>query len=158
MNTVIDRNAAKKSWEILSGNLDGILTDFYNQIAKDLDGSLLAGIHIPTVKRKQLEHWKKIFLEDICEDYEKRISRMHIKHMEIGLSSRHYVSAYLYLLRQFHDCVFRTIDDVSRAEEMVRAIDQVVAKDLLDALTIFHETEIIDVAEGPRAAQSQAIV
>jgi hypothetical protein len=139
-----DDAACREAWDVLSHEIDEILTDFYFEIEGSVLRGYIANTDINSLKEKQKNHWRKIFLGEVDQVSAMRMRRMHIRHLEINLPSTYYLAAYLFLSRRFHDAILKSVTDVDQARQLIGAIDAIVASDIIRAFTMYSDTVLVD--------------
>ena len=138
----INQSTRDKLWSYISTEIDSILDEFYNKIENSNLCHLIQNAHIDILKHKQINHWRRLFLHAMNDEYSKRILRMHDQHAQIGLLPQQYIVSYLFLLNLFQKSILRQSTGPKEAYELMQAMNFIVANDITHAI---GDNEIIEI-------------
>lgn len=140
----VDPDSAERAWRAIAPQIDRILDTFYRDIMRSSLAALLPADSLERLKERHRDHWRAVFVGEVDGEMLRRMKRMHIAHRETGLPGTTYLTAHLFLLARFHDAALDAATDLDDARRMVRAIDTMVGADILNALTTYYDTMIVD--------------
>jgi methyl-accepting chemotaxis protein len=116
-----------------------VLDVLYGHIAEwpDLKGMFVSAEHQQQARKRQSEHWHRLFSAGYDEDYVRSVQRVALAHARVGLPPRYYIGTYLVALEEMHALVLRAFGGRfagaarrARAEAAIRAIDRAVLFDV----------------------------
>lgn len=139
-----DDDVLQRCWDVISESLEDSLDDFCNAVLKSELGAVLADVDCDAFKDLHRRHWRRVFLGECDQDYLKQVRRMLGTHRRLGLSSTYLIASYLNMLRRFHGIVFEKVGDLREGETLARAIDTIVAVDIVRSMAAYHGTEALD--------------
>lgn len=142
----LSKSIRNRTWKAISKDIDHILVKFYAKLKRTEYRLILERINIETLKRKQTEHWERIFIYDIDESYRKRIDRMHEKHKELEISPSHYITSYLYFMNMFQRSILANAAGPRDAHQMISAMQIIVGDDLSRSLEAYYRPSAIELS------------
>lgn len=123
-------------WFLMQQNIDAILDDFYGFLQNSAYAQLLKSVDVESIKTRQISHWQHVITQGIDAEYSIRVTRMHETHLRIGLSNRHYITAYMYLLNKFEKTILMHAAGPKEAFSMISALHAIFADDIARALEV----------------------
>ena len=103
----------------------------------DLKGLFATPERRTHARKRQAEHWHRLFAANYDEDYVQSVQRVALAHAAIGLKPRYYIGSYLVVLEEMHAVVldeyrsrFGGAAARARAEAAIRAVDRAVLFDV----------------------------
>lgn len=139
--TEVDQATRQRLWRFINTEMNQILDGFYGIIQQSSSRHMIDGLDIGHLKQKQAEHWQKLFLHPVDEDYETRLKIIHARHMKIGLNEGEYVAAYFYLMTLFQKAILKHSSGPKEAFEMIASMNNIFINDLTRVLST--EVEMI---------------
>lgn len=140
--TEIEQATRDKLWSFIAVEIEDILTDFYDRIENSAFRPLVENANLDILKHKQINHWRKLFLYPVEDEYEARLKRMHAYHFEIGLQTGQYIVSYLFLLNAFQKSILRQSAGPKEAFQLMQAMNAIVAGDIARAVSAENIVEL----------------
>ncbi|GIK99040.1 MAG: hypothetical protein BroJett029_32490 [Alphaproteobacteria bacterium] len=131
------RANARKAWEIVDPKLDGVIADFYASVRGSEVGPLVGHEIIERLKRKQREHWTRLFTSDFDVTYANSVRRIGIQHRDVGLDPKWFIASYVRLKAEFTNIIVHEDIPVAQKGHLIRALDRYVAIDMGLALSTY---------------------
>lgn len=133
----------KKLWPLVSKEIDGILSEFYNHIRTQGSLDELIGTRQPSLEAAQKKHWEMLFCGGFGEEYVDSILKIGRVHSRIGLDPKWYIAGYQFVLNQLCSRVVRkyrfSTENLSR---LLHCLNKGVLLDLDIALSTYQQALI----------------
>lgn len=121
-----------------------VMERFYENLLRSSAAGHLVGIDIARLKKRQIDHWTRLFTEEIGEDYERRVMRIGIAHRDRQIRPDVYIRAYGSLSGELVDELMRRSNlPASELAGAVSAVMKLVHFDMTMALRAY-EAALID--------------
>ena len=135
--TDVDRDAAHLLWTVLEPQIDGIVSRFYAKIRQSEIGFHISDGTVERLKKKQREHWTKLFSSKFDEDYSRSVRRIGIRHRDIELGSSWYVAGYMVFKMDIINAILHADVSMVQRGRLLRAAEKYVALDMVIALSAY---------------------
>jgi methyl-accepting chemotaxis protein len=142
------RLALKSFLPFMTGELDAVLTEFYQHLASvpEMMGMFKDPAMIKHARDKQRDHWMKLFSGDFDRDYVNSVRRIGLTHSRIGLAPQWYIAGYALTLsrlyRMAEEQYWKTLSgkkDKEKLAQLLRALNQAAMLDMDLAISIYLE-------------------
>jgi hypothetical protein len=135
--TDADKEAAHLLWTILDPQIEGIVSRFYAKIRQSEIGFHISDGIVERLKKKQREHWTKLFSSRFDEDYSRSVHRIGIRHRDIELGSSWYVTGYMVFKMDIVNAILHADISMVQKGRLLRAAEKFIALDMMIALSAY---------------------
>lgn len=143
------RAMVREVGQMVVPHLDEVLADFYDTVTNTPDWAgyfTKEGLR-DHAKKKQKEHWTRMFLDDFTQDYFASAERIGKVHFKIGLPISHYVASYSRVSLRLQGIVLKKcqprfgVFGSKDPTKLIDALSRVLMLDTEIAVTAFHEAQ-----------------
>lgn len=129
----------QKLWLLIDEHIEDVLDEFYDALLSSDHKQQLAGVDMAALRSRQKDHWRRIVLDGVDDEYDQRLRKMHRQHAKIGLDNRQYVTAYLFFLNRFEAAILRGSPGPNDAFRLISALQVIIADDIARALEACYQ-------------------
>ncbi|MBS1182842.1 MAG: hemAT [Proteobacteria bacterium] len=131
----------RAAWLILDRHMDDIFAAFYRRWAQEPKLAALVEGHIDHLKKRQYEHWKRLFSARFDRDYFDSVHRVGLAHVRIGLEPHWYIAGYNNVLQQVAVIMGRHARlSGAKTARMIGAVTKAALLDMDIAVSVYGET------------------
>lgn len=116
--------------QLLAPHFDRIIDEFYATVRQfEINPQVTARV-IPILKEKQKQHWLALFHSRFDDDFFASVSRIGVRHRDIGLDPMWYVAGYTRLKLAFIEVIIKSDIHIATKGQMIKTLDRYVAIDM----------------------------
>jgi hypothetical protein len=131
------RSQAARLWAILEPNVNAIVAEFYKKVMASRISPRVTAAVVESLKRRQREHWDKLFHSKFDEAYANSARRVGIRHRDIELDPMWYVAGYAVMKVEFTRIVASANMADSERVALLETLEKYVALDMALSLSAF---------------------
>ena len=125
---------AERLWHLLEEPNDEIIDSFYREMRQSAAGLLVEESTIEHLKIRQKEHWRALFTSEFDQQYQRSVTMIGIKHLEIGLDSKWYIAGYALMKVRLVEKLLESPVPLSMKSALIATLEKYVAIDMALAL------------------------
>lgn len=138
-----ERAAGVALSDLLTPHFERVIDDFYTAVQKfDINPHVTAAT-VPILKIKQKQHWMALFHSRFDDAFFASVTRIGVRHRDIGLNPMWYVAGYSRLKLAFTEIIVRSDFHVARKGHMLKTLEKFIAVDMALAVSAY-DAVIVD--------------
>lgn len=137
-----DRDRMPGVWQLMEGDLDPVLDEFYQHLSQydHLKAMIGNGDKIEGLKAAQTRHWGRIFDGKFGDEYFDATKTIGDAHQRIGLAPEWYLSAYCFVLIRIMENLSRKPDETAAGlTEKVSMVAKGLFLDMQEVIGCYYE-------------------